>query len=63
MSIIGNLYAVRTTRNVIENIVLDDVDKMGSTPYSKFSSILSHFNTNYKVYVNKCYADLKLISN
>jgi hypothetical protein len=27
MSIIGNLYAVRTTRNIIENTVLDDVEK------------------------------------
>ena len=63
MSIIGNLYGVRTTCNVIENTVLDDVDKMGSTASSKFSSILSHSNTNYKEYVNKSYADLELTSN
>jgi len=43
MSIIGNLYAVRTTRNIIENTVLDDVDKIGSTPLFKFSSILRPF--------------------
>ena len=43
MSIIGNLYAVRTTRNIIENTVLDDVDKIGSTPFFKFSSILRPF--------------------
>ena len=43
MSIIGNLYVVRTTRNIIENTVLDDVDKIGSTPSFKFSSILRPF--------------------
>jgi hypothetical protein len=43
MSIIGNLYAVRTTRNIIENTVLDDVDKIDSTPLFKFSSILRPF--------------------
>jgi hypothetical protein len=43
MSIIGNLYAVRTTCNIIENTVLDDVDKIGSTPLFKFSSILRPF--------------------
>jgi len=43
MSIIGNLYAVRTTRNSIENTVLDDVDKIGSTPFFNFSSILRPF--------------------
>jgi hypothetical protein len=43
MSIIGNLYAVRTTRNSIENTVLDDVDKIGSTTFFKFNSILRPF--------------------
>jgi hypothetical protein len=43
MSIIGNLYAVRTTRNIIENTLLDDVDKISSTPLFKFSSILRPF--------------------
>ena len=43
MSIIGNLYAIRTTRNSIKNTVLDDVDKIGSTPFFKFSSILRPF--------------------
>lgn len=43
ISIIGNLYDVRTTRNIIENTVLDDVDKIGSTPLFKFSSILRPF--------------------
>ena len=43
MSIIGNLYVIRTTRNSIKNTVLDDVDKIGSTPFFKFSSILRPF--------------------
>jgi hypothetical protein len=43
MSIIGNLYVVRTTRNIIENTVFRYVDKRGSTPFFKFSSILRPF--------------------
>jgi hypothetical protein len=37
MSIIGNLYAIRTTRNSIKNTVLDDVDKIGSTRFSNLA--------------------------
>ena len=37
MCIIGTLYAVRTTRNIIENTILDDVDKIGSTRFSNLA--------------------------